>query len=921
MSRRSILFYRNADKAGDAIRCVAVLLVCWFAGLSGAAQTITLSAPSQVSAGENFRVAYTVNTQDVEDFRSGIRSNEVAEVIAGPYTSSQSSFQMTNGHTTSSSSITYTYTLYALKSGTFNIPAAQAVVGGKTISSRPAKIVVSGTARQSNSAPDMHQDQEPQMRAAGSKISGNDLFIKVSANKRRVHEQEPVLLTYKVYTLVDLTQLNGKMPDLTGFHTQEIPLPQQKSFHVEQVNGRSYRCVTWSQYVMYPQMTGKLEIPSITFKGIVVQQNRNVDPFEAFFNGGSGYVEVKRDIVAPGLTIQVDPLPTRPENFSGGVGRLNISAQIDKTEVNAGDPVSLRVVVGGNGNLKLIKQPVVAFPKDFDTYDAKVTDKTRLTANGVEGNMVYDFLAVPRNQGNYTIPPIEFVYYDTSANAYRTMKTQAFELQVGKGSGRATTVTDYGVSEAKDIRPIKSGEKLGSKPSERFFGTTAYWLSLLLPFIAFIALLIIFRKRAIDNADLGKLRGKKANKVATKRLRKARGLMEKGQSAAFYEETLRALWGYVGDKLNMPVEQLSRDNISDNLRSRNVGEDVIERFLTALDECEFERYAPGDATGNMNKTFSAAMTAIEQIEAEMKKKGGNAAAQRSSSSSAAAQRSNSSKVTSLADSCTTQGVTALHRSVTSGSSSSNGLSVKMILALLFLTAATAAFGAVTKQSADEAYKTGNYQKAIEDYQQLLKEGPAATLYYNLGNAYFRTDNITQAIIAYERALVLDPGDNDTRYNLEFARSKTIDKVTPESEMFFFSWYRSLVKLCSVDGWARLAVISVILVLLLVLLYLFGPRLILRQIGFYGAVLFLLLFAVSNLFAWQQKRYHDQHRAAVVTAPSVSVHKTPGANGSEAFVLHEGTHVNINDTTIRQWYGIRLDDGREGWLPVNSVEEI
>ena len=874
------MFYRNADKAGDAIRCVAVLLVCWFAGLSGAAQTITLSAPSQVSAGENFRVAYTVNTQDVEDFRSGIRSNEVAEVIAGPYTSSQSSFQMTNGHTTSSSSITYTYTLYALKSGTFNIPAAQAVVGGKTISSRPAKIVVSGTARQSNSAPDMHQDQEPQMRAAGSKISGNDLFIKVSANKRRVHEQEPVLLTYKVYTLVDLTQLNGKMPDLTGFHTQEIPLPQQKSFHVEQVNGRSYRCVTWSQYVMYPQMTGKLEIPSITFKGIVVQQNRNVDPFEAFFNGGSGYVEVKRDIVAPGLTIQVDPLPTRPENFSGGVGRLNISAQIDKTEVNAGDPVSLRVVVGGNGNLKLIKQPVVAFPKDFDTYDAKVTDKTRLTANGVEGNMVYDFLAVPRNQGNYTIPPIEFVYYDTSANAYRTVKTQAFELQVGKGSGRATTVTDYGVSEAKDIRPIKSGEKLGSKPSERFFGTTAYWLSLLLPFIAFIALLIIFRKRAIDNADLGKLRGKKANKVATKRLRKARGLMEKGQSAAFYEETLRALWGYVGDKLNMPVEQLSRDNISDNLRSRNVGEEVVERFLTALDECEFERYAPGDATGNMNKTFSAAMTAIEQIEADMKKKGGNAAAQRSSSSS-----------------------------------------VKMILALLFLTAATASSGAVTKQSADEAYKTGNYQKAIEDYQQLLKEGPAATLYYNLGNAYFRTDNITQAIIAYERALVLDPGDNDTRYNLEFARSKTIDKVTPESEMFFFSWYRSLVKLCSVDGWARLAVISVILVLLLVLLYLFAPRLILRQIGFYGAVLFLLLFAVSNLFAWQQKRYHDQHRAAVVTAPSVSVHKTPGANGSEAFVLHEGTHVNINDTTIRQWYGIRLDDGREGWLPVNSVEEI
>lgn len=179
------------------------------------------------------------------------------------------------------------------------------------------------------------------MRTAGSRISGRDLFIKVTANKRRVHEQEPVLLTYKVYTQVDLTQLEGKMPDLKGFHNQEVPLPQQKTFHTETVNGRPYRCVTWSQYVMYPQMTGSLTIPAITFKGIVVQQNRNVDPMEAFFNGGSGYVEVKKDIIAPSVKIQVDPLPQRPANFSGGVGKFNISASIDKKEVKAGEPITI----------------------------------------------------------------------------------------------------------------------------------------------------------------------------------------------------------------------------------------------------------------------------------------------------------------------------------------------------------------------------------------------------------------------------------------------------------------------------------------------------------------------------------------------------------------------------------------------------
>jgi hypothetical protein len=379
-----------------------ILLICLLGyQVHAVAQHISVSAPSHVAAGENFRVAYTINTRDVEEFRMGAVQDGL-EVIAGPYTSSQSSYQMINGHTSSSSSVTITYTLYAAKNGTFNIGASHAVVGGRSLASHAVRITVSGHAQHTNGAPSMHGQNsydQPRMRTAGSAISGSDLFIKVSANKKRVHEQEPILLTYKVYTQVELTQLEGKMPDLKGFHNQEVPLPQQKTFHTEMVNGRPYKCVTWSQYVMYPQMTGKLEIPSITFKGIVVQQNRNVDPMEAFFNGGSGYVEVKKDIKAPGITLQVDPLPQRPANFSGGVGKFNISACLDKKEIKAGEPITLRVIVGGIGNLKLLKQPVVNFPKDFDKYDAKVTDKTRLTANGVEGNMIYDFLAVPRNQG------------------------------------------------------------------------------------------------------------------------------------------------------------------------------------------------------------------------------------------------------------------------------------------------------------------------------------------------------------------------------------------------------------------------------------------------------------------------------------------------------------------------------------------
>ena len=837
------------------------------------AQRLIVNAPSHVSVGENFRLTYTVNTQNAKDFRIGSIPGAL-EVITGPYTSSQSSFQMVNGHTSSTSSITYTFILCASKNGVFTVSPAHINVNGKRIASNAVKIRVSGQSQNNGGAPKMHDESadEPRLRDAGTPISGRDLFIKVSANKRRVHEQEPVLLTYKVYTLVDLTQLEGKMPDLTGFHTQEIPLPQQKSFHIERVNGRPYRCVTWSQYVMYPQMTGKLEIPSITFNGTVIQQNRNVDPFEAFLNGGSGYIEVKRAIKAPGMIIQVDPLPKRPNNFSGGVGKFNISAQINKNEVNANDPITIRVVVGGIGNLKLIKQPVINFPKDFDKYDAKITDKTKLTTNGVEGNMIYDFLAVPRNQGKYVIPAIEFVYYDVEANAYKTIKTQSFNLNVAKGNGSASTSVDYSDLRDKDIHPIKEGDYDIQDIHNIFYGSASYWIILTILFVIFVGVLIIFRKRAIDNADITKLKVKKANRIATKRLRYANMLMLKNEHEKFYDEVLRALWGYVGDKLNINVEELSKDNISEKLAQKNVDEKTISMFIQAVDECEYNRYAPGDIKGNMSQTFEAAMTAIIRIEDVLrgvKKK---------------------STIQMLA----------------------------LVFLLMFLPLSASA---ITKKNADDEYKKENYQQAIRDYEELLKKGASADLYFNLGNAYYRTDNITRAVLNYERALQLSPGDEDIRFNLQMARSKTIDKITPKSEMFFVTWYKSLVNLTSVDGWARTSIISIAAALVLVLCYLFAHKVLLRKIGFYGAAILVVVFILSNIFAYEQKCLLTNNTGAIVISPSASLRKTPVANSENNTIIHEGTRLEIVDDTMKDWKQVKLEDGREGWVLSSQIERI
>ena len=849
-----------------------LLMVALAYAMLGVAQRLTVSAPSRVAAGENFRIAYTINTQDVADFKAGNIPSAI-EVIAGPYTSSQSSYQMMNGHTSSSSSITYTYTLYATKNGTYTISPAKAVVHGKTITSPALKISVVGTAKPTASgAPKLHDydNDDDAVRAAGSKISGNDLFIKVSASKKRVREQEPVLLSYKVYSLVELTQLNGKMPDLNGFHTQEVKLPTQKSFHLERLNGKNYKCVTWSQYVMYPQMSGELKIPSIKFDGIVVQRNRSVDPFEAIFNGGSGYVELKKEIEAPGLTLQVDPLPARPENFSGGVGNFTISAQLNKKEAKTGEPLNLRIVVSGSGNLKLLKAPIVNFPKSFDKYDVKVTDKTHLTTNGIEGNVIYDFLAVPQQIGKYDIPPTEFVFYDTKKQQYRTIRTQRFSLKIEKGTGTSSEMSKFEEEQNKDIRPIMQGPAVMMKAKRMFF-TSALWFILLFVIVAVtVAIFVVLRQRQEIYSDSRRLRGSKANKVATRRLKLAGKLMEECRQNEFYDEVLHALWGYVSDKLGISAEQLTRQNIAETLNRRTVNAETVDSFIAAIDECEYERYAPGDSQGNMSKTYDMAVKAIMDIEATMK---------------------------------------------------SNKKASALVLLALVMSTLPLATNAATKTSADQEYKRGNYPQAIADYKSLLKKTPSAEVYYNLGNAYFRSDSIPQAILAYERAALINPGNSYIRFNLQFTRGKTIDKVAEPDEMFFISWFRSAANLATVDGWATMVLFSAALLGCCILLYFFSSRILVRKVGFGCAIAFAILFVLSNIFALYQKNALTSKEGAIIMAPAANLKKTPIRSGADEAVLHEGTRVDIADRSIKGWLGVKLADGREGWIEENTVEEI
>lgn len=844
------------------------------------AQNIHVSAPSQVSAGENFRVEYTIQTQDVKNFKIGNIPDGI-ELIAGPYTSRQSSYQMINGHTTSSSSITYTYTFYAAKKGTYSIEAAQAQVNGRKLTSQNVRISVTGNGGGNTNSQSGRQASR-QIQAAGTPITNNDLFIRVSANKKTVHEQEPVLLTYKVYTLVDLTQLNGNMPDLTGFHTQEIKQPQQKTFHIERINNKNYRCVTWSQYVMYPQMTGKLSIPSITFYGVIIQQDNNTDPLEAFLNGGSGYIEVKRNIIAPGLDIDVLPLPAKPADFSGGVGSLNISVQTDKKQVNAGDPINVRVVIGGVGNLKLIKAPDIEFPKGFDKYDVKTTDKTRLTTNGIEGNMIFDYLAVPRNQGKYTIPGVNFTYFDINRKQYQTIKTQPINIHVEKGDGNNAKIEQYNEQD-QDIKDITKQNPQVRDIKKIFWGSALYWSIIVVLLIIFALLIKLLKARNAKLSDIDKVKGSKANKIAIKRLKTAEKMMSNNNKEAFYDETQKALWGYVSDKLTIPTEQLNKENIQNKLMEKEIPSVTIDKYIETIDECEFARYAPGDSQGNMKKIYEQAATAIIEIENEMKKK----------------KRNNAKNM--------------------------HGFLLLMALVCLTLSIPSYAtarnYIPITKQQADNEYKRGNYQQAIKDYEMILTKEASPQVYYNLGNAYYRSDYIAKAILNYERAKRLAPQDKAINFNLRYAYNKTIDKIGSPNTMFFITWYHTLVYLTYIDNWAKIGLLALLTGIICFLIYYISHKVFVRKITFAFSLISFLIFICANVFAFMQKKDLKKNHFAIIMSSSIKVRKTPSKDASETFVLHEGTKLQITDRSFKGWYGIKIEDGRKGWIKSEHIEEI
>ncbi len=843
--------------------------------------TFHASAPSVVEVGERFRIQYSVNSQDVSDF--SYPSFSGFDVIYGPSTSSQTSVQFVNGKMSQSSSYTYTFTLVAQNTGTFTVPSATIKVDGKAYKSQSLKIQVvaaSGGGHPQSQQRQSRQGGQAVSRPQSSAISSSDLFMTANASRTKVYEQEAILVTYKLYTLVNLTQLDGKLPTLDGFQIQEINLPRTKEFTTESYNGKIYHTVVWTQYVLFPQKSGTLEIPPITYEGVVVQQNPAIDPIEAFFNGNAGVVEVKKKITTPKLTIHVSPLPAKPANFSGAVGNFTLSSSINTDKVKANDAITLKVRVKGTGNMKLISAPEVAFPKDFETYDAKATDNFSLTHSGLSGYREFEYLAVPRHPGKYTIPAAEFVYFDTGTHTYKTLKTDPYTVTVEKGSGSGGSMSSYvnnqqDVKELnRDIRYIKTDEAKPHRPDDNLFGSWKYWGAYLIPLVLFAVALVVGHKRIRDNANIAKSRGRKANKVAKKRLKVAGRLLGERNQNEFYDEVMRALWGYIADKLNIPLATLNKENVNMQLTDKGVGQELIDEFIKALDECEFARYAPGNPNENMEAVYDGAVKVIEKMEDSIR---------------------NTAKP------------------------KKTGTAV--VLALIGMSLATSV-SAQTKGQADSLYAKEQYAAAATVYQKVIdKYGVAPELFYNLGNCYYKLDETAKAILNYERAQLLDPSDSDIKANLALARAKTTDKVTPASEMFFVSWWRGLTNMMKISDWMVVAFTAFVLMLVGILVYAFMTVVRYRKIGAYGALVCLAISLVANLGALSQYMTVIHRDYAIVMTPAVTVKSSPSGSSTDLFVIHEGSKVEVLDSSMKEWREVKLEEGKVGWVRVSDLEVI
>ena len=868
---------------------LSVLFLLVLTSVSVWAQTsIRVDVQNIVGADEQFNVTFIIEGDSRPSSFSWSPGDDF-QLVWGPQSGSSTSISIVNGKRTKTSQFTYTYILSPRRAGKFSLPAATAVVGGETLTSKSASVEVVAGGSSAGSSPGPSQGAAA-TRTDGT-ISDSDLFMRLTLSRTNVVIGEPVTATLKLYQRVDIAGFeDARFPTFSGFWNQEVETPTNISFSREVIGDEIYNSAVLRRWVLIPQQAGSLTIDPAELVCLVNIRvsGRSNSIFDSFFE--DNVRRIRKRVTTPAATVTVRNLPAgAPASFGGGVGTYTLTAKLSKDSLKTHDAASLIVTVSGKGNVSLLQAPEIRFPADFEVYDVKTSEHTDRSAGGTSGSKTFEYPFIPRSHGEFTLGPVEYSYYDVNAGRYVTLTSAPLDIKVARGSGTASAAAPASGLPAIERKGVQNlGEDIRFIDTRRpSFGSDAgflvsrplYWILAALLVVASAVLYVVFRKRAALKADVAGSRNRGATKMAMKRLKLTKEFLDKDLRGAFYEELHRALLGFVSDKLGMQVEDLTRDNISARLQENGVGEEAAARFSELLDACEFARYSPDGGDGSMQAHYETAVRVISTLDASMKKK-------------------------------------------SSGSTA-------VLLAVLLLSVPGIGAGAADHypdslwNAGTAAYQDGRWTDAVSAFRSLNAAGiESPAVWYNLGNACFKAGDVPGAILAYERTLKLDPSHADARFNLEFARTQIQDRIDVVPEFILKTWSRKCCWLLSSDAWAVLSLLLLAVALSLLLVWLLGSGSGARKTGFFGGIAAALLCLLCFSFAQWQSRDYYRADSAIVMRPVSSVKSSPsGGNAAkDLFVLHEGTKVRILDN-VGDWCNIELSDGRQGWIPVKDIEII
>ena len=849
------------------------------------AQTsIQVQTHKVVAEDERFNVTFVIDGNvKVSEFSWEPGSD--FQLLWGPQRGHSSSIQIINGKTTKSVQTTFSYVLRPLKAGRFSLPSARANVDGKELVSSSESIeVVSQQAQSRQQNPSSSSQSQTQQPKATQQRTGEDIILTLNLSRTNVVVGEPITATIMLYTRADIAGFeSAQFPDFNGFWSQEQDSPTNIEFSRATYNGQIYNAALLKKYMLIPQQTGALTISPAE---IVCLVNVRTAPsgnsiFDGFFDS---VTTVRQKVVSKAVKVNVSALPKgAPESFGGGVGEFTISAKMSKDSLKTHEAASLIVTVSGKGNISLIQAPDVKLPPDMEAYDTKTSD--RVDKSGYSGSKRYEYPFIPRSWGDFVIPPVKYSYYDVKAGKYVTLQTDSIAFNVARGAdvpGAGTVISAPSQKDVKslgtDIRYINVKNSQLSAKGVFFVGSALFWVLSILIVLLAVVCWAAFRKIAARRADVAGAKNRKATKMAMKRLRLAGTFLRQNLYTAFYEELHKALLGFMSDKLNVPVAELSKERIAEILSEGGVPASLIDSFVGLVDACEFARYSPSAGNEAMTAHYEAALDVISSVDSNMK----------------------TSKTVS------------------------KGKTLMLTLLLMIPIASSAAenYPDSLWNAANEAYAQERWEDAVNDYTAIAEASmESAPLWCNLGSAWYKSGNLGKAILCYERALKLDPSYEDARYNLELLNAMKLDRLESVPELILATWMKNLGRTLDSDSWAVCFLVFLVLTLAMVLLFILGSSATSRRAGFFTGVVCLLLAVASLSFSLWQKNEYMKADKAIIMKPVSSVKSSPsGDSAKDLFVLHEGTKVQVLDN-VGGWSNIELSDGRQGWLPSSDIEII